>query len=250
MASATITPAQLEWSGEALVVEPVRVEIEPETSTWTGGFILAGPGSGTALEVPDIGRLARIARMFPIVDGGGFATAQYQLHYQRALEAIEAAIAALTAQVNDNAALLAEIRATQEIALTANDNAVAVREQVSISESYPDPTNVLSASNTGDVIIAAHTRRYTDGTSAEIDAGSVTGFQPGDYVTVFYTDAARAGGAVEYSGTTDAKAQQGSTHVVGSVTVPQEGEPAATGITVSAPGFVFTAADISRAYQF
>lgn len=162
---------------------------------------------------------------------------RFQLIQQRNAEAIEAALEALTQQVSDNTVLLNEIRAAQLLAQSANDTATSVSNSVTLTASYPTPSDILTASSSGSILISAHTRVYGN-TSVAVNAGSVSGFAPGDYVQVFYDDAARAGGAVTYQGTTDLISQSGSTHIVGGVTIPQEGEPPAQGQPTPPPGYV------------
>jgi hypothetical protein len=234
MPSLTIEPAQLEWMGQSIVIEPVRVNISPVSLSWDGGFILVGPGTGTSLSVttPTLDRLRRVDRLTQ----GEFVDVRFQLIWQRTMEAIENAFEALTTQVNDMAILVAEIRAAQALATAANDTATTVNSRTSIESSYTDPTSVLTASADGTITIAAHTRRYTDGTSASVNAGSISGGTNGVRYTVYYADAAREGGAVSYQSSTDVVAQGGSIHVVGRVTVPALGEPPASGASPSAPG--------------
>lgn len=165
-------------------------------------------------------------------------TAQMQLHWQRTMESIEKAFQALSGQVTDLSGIVAQIQAANALAAAANANAVAAKASIDIANSFTNPTSVVSATNDGTVTIIAHARVYGDGTSVAVNSGSVTGFASGDYVTVFYDDAARVGGAVAYQGTRTAVAQVGNRHIVGQVTIPAAGEPAADGISPTAPGYV------------
>lgn len=117
----------------------------------------------------------------------------------------------------------------QQAAETAKANA--------LETSYPDPGNVLTAGAGGGISIAAHTRVYGDGNRVPVNAGFVSGYAPGDYVTVYYVDAARTGGAVTYQATTGLVAQKDATHIVGQATIPQAGEPDAGGTAPSPPGY-------------
>ncbi len=189
------------------------------------------PSSVTA---PKLDRLQRQGVYFP---ESGNPTTQMQLHWQRTMEAIEAAFAGLTGQVTDLTGIVAQIQAANDLAAAANATAAATKANVDIANSFTDPTSVVSATNDGVVTINAHSRVYGDGVSVSVNAGSLSGFISGDYVTVFYDDAARAGGAVVYQGTTNAVAQVGSRHIVGQATIPEIGEPEASGTSPTAPAY-------------
>lgn len=163
----------------------------------------------------------------------GQTTVREQIVQQRNAEGIESAFKSLQSQV---AALEQVFNLTREAQRTAND----VAERVAIEKSYTDPPSVVTASSAGVVSIAAHSRVYTDAarTTVTVNAGSVSAFAPGDVVTVFYNDAARAGGTVAYQTSMMAVAQEGSVHVVGRVQIPQAGEPPASGGGPTAPGYV------------
>ena len=105
--------------------------------------------------------------------------------------------------------------------------------------SYTNPVGVGTATSDGVVSIIAHTRNYTgsEASTASVDAGSVTGLSSGDYVTVFYRDAARAGGAVIYEATMNAIAQTDNVHIVWQGAIPSPGESANSGTSPSGPGF-------------
>ena len=198
-----------------------------------GGFVLNSLGTGSALSQLDLAQLGRLDRA---ILAKGFDSIEFQLRWQRLCEAIESAVNATNAQVNSNTAIIAALQAASAIAQAANDNASSVDTRTSIEGSYSDPTKVLTASGDGTITIAAHTRRYTDGTSASVSAGSVSGLTNETVYTVFYSDAAREGGVVTYQTSQFAVAQSGSVHVVGMVTIPASGQPANTGSSPAAPG--------------
>lgn len=230
------TPLQLVLTGS----EP---EFEPRLSSGSAlalrlafPTVSIGPGSPT-LQPVTAPTLDRLQRQIPYINPDGTVTMQFQLLWQRFAEAIEQAFAGLTGQVGDLTTLVAQIQAAQALAQAANDNATAAKRQQDITTSYTNPTAVLTASSDGSISIAAHSRVYGDGTSVAVNAGSVSGFAPGDYVSVYYDDAARAGGAVNYQGTTNAVAQAGDRHSVGQITIPQPGSTPTTGGGVSAPGY-------------
>lgn len=196
----------------------------------------------TILGAPVKPRIERLQRFEPSngkervsLPGAGTAqtTFREQVVQQRNAEGIEKAFDSLQSQV---AAMEQVLNLTRE----ALRQATAVSERVSISGSYTNPTNVVSASAAGVVSIAAHERVYTDAsnTAVAVDAGSLSGFLPGQTVTVYYADNARVGGAVTYLASMMAIAQEGATHVVGRVTIPQAGDPPATGGGPTPPGYV------------
>lgn len=235
MPEVVVTPAQLRWTGGGLETVPTRVSLTAAALRWTGGFLVAGPGTGTSLSVTTP-KLDRIMRQEEIVELSRVASLRYQLLWQRTMEAIEAAFTALSQQVNDNTAIIAEIRAAQQLAQAANANADAVSAQLSLANSYVTP-QPLSASSDGTITIAAHNRVYGD-VSVSVNAGSISGFAQGTFVEVFYEDAARAGGSVTYQGTTGLVAQEGATHIVGGVEIPAAGQPPVPGATPQPPGYV------------
>lgn len=236
MPSTAITPFSLVYAGGAATFEPARVSIEHARLTYNGGAVSFSTGA-TTLEAIDLRTLDVLYRAQPIVDAVGNPSQAFQQQWQDAMEGITDAINSITSQVNDNTALLAQIQAAQTLARAANDNAAAVADTVNITSSYTDPTNVLTANNDGSIDIIAHKRRFTDGTYVNVNAGSVSGFAAGNYVSVYYQDAAREGGSVSYQGTLNAVAQTGDTFVAGQATIPEAGEPPAEGTSPSAPGY-------------
>lgn len=187
------------------------------------------------MTTPKLDRLQRQASYFP---ADGRPTAQMQVHWQRTMEAIETAFQALTGQVTDLGSIVAQIQAANNLAAAANATAVAAKATIDIANSFTNPTSVLTAANDGTITIAAHSRVYGDGSTVSVNSGSLSGFTSGQYVTVFYDDAARAGGAVTYEATTSAVSQSGNRHIVGQATIPAAGEAATTGVSPSAPGYV------------
>lgn len=236
MPSYAVAPLQLEATGGAATFEPARLTVAKLALAATGGATTIGPGGDLTLEALDLARLARLDQVFPIA-GDMKPTIKFQRHWQTTMERIEAAINALNTQVNSNTVLLAKITAAQAKADAANDNANDVSDRQSIADSYTSPISVLTASNDGSIAIAAHARKYGNGASVSVNAGSVTGFAAGNHVTIYYKDAGREGGAVSYQGTTSAVAQQGDTHIVGQVSIPAAGSPPASGSGPSAPGY-------------
>lgn len=235
MTEVVITPGQLRLIGGALSTTPLRIDVTAGALQWAGGFVVAGPGSGTNLSVTTP-RLDRLMRQERIVQNE-MPSQRLQIIWQQTMEAIEAAFTALTQQVSDNTAIINEIRAVMAVAQAADAKATSVQTEVSLANSYIEPTSVLSASSDGTITIAAHMRVYGD-TSVSVDGGTVGGFAQGAYVQVYYDDAAREGGAVTYQGTTGLVAQEGARHIVGGVTIPAAGQPPSEGSGPRPPGYV------------
>jgi hypothetical protein len=202
----------------------------------------SGVANFTILGEPVKPRIERLQRFEPSngkervsLPGAGTAqtTFREQVVQQRNAEGIEKAFDSLQSQV---LAIEQVLNLTRE----ALRQATEVSERVSIAGSYTNPTSVVSGNSSGVVTIAAHNRIYTDAdnTTVTVDAGSLTGFTPGQTVTVYYNDNARTGGAVTYLSSMMAVAQEGITHVVGRVTIPQAGDPPATGGGPVPPGYV------------
>lgn len=219
---------------------PVRMSYEAATIVFGGGSVVLGPDWAIALDGSQV-RLDRLMRSLPIGGADG-PTMQFQALWQKNCEAVEAAFLAQGQQIDFLTTIVTGLQEAQRAAAEANQGVATLNAGVSLSSSRTDPVDgLLTANSDGVVSISAHSRVYTSGsteTSVEVNAGSVTGFAPGAFVRVFYNDAARAGGAVAYQGTTAEVTQTGDTHVVGGVTIPQVGSPPATGEGTTPPGYV------------
>lgn len=156
------------------------------------------------------------------------------------LPAIQEALLQLDAATQAANAAAAAAQTAAEGAQSAADGAQtstdAQKREAALQGSYIEPDSVLSATTTM-ISVAAHTRRYADGTSANVLAGTVPATTMGDIDYVSYEDPARTGGAVAYIVSTTAPAQTGDTHVVGAVTIPIAGT-ANGGRGPRKPGFV------------
>lgn len=192
------------------------------------GSASMGPNLSATAE----NRLPRLHRQLSYFDRDGRPTQQMQQHWQNFAERIEQ-------RFTDIESLLAQIQQAQATAAQAVQTANTTQSAIDLTNSYTNPVGVLSASSSGAVTVSAHQRIYGDGTSVSVNAGSVSGFAPGQAVTVYYTDPARDGGAVTYLGTTNAVSQTGDTHIVGQVTIPSVGQPDEYGTGPTAPGWKF-----------
>lgn len=197
----------------------------------------SGAANFTILASVSTPRIERLQRFEPGNNRGTASLPQtefrQQLVQQRNAEGIEQAFAQIVA---NQAALEQALNLARE----GIRQATAVEQRVSINGSYTNPTGVVSATSAGVVNVAAHQRVYIDGanTTVSVDAGSLTGFTPGQTITVFYADNTRSGGAVTYQASMMAVSQEVNIHVVGRVTIPQAGDPPATGGGPTAPGYV------------
>lgn len=220
MPSFDYTPGALVLAGATFNPEPIRFSYTAGRLALAGGSYDIGIGASTD------DRLPRLRRQVSYFEDGGTPTKQMQQHWQTFAERIEARFAALEAALD-----------AQAMAAAAQQTALATSNELALVNSYIDPVGAGSASSAGTVTITAHTRRYGNGTSVSVNSGSVTGFSPGQYVTVYYVDAARAGGAVTYQGTTSAVSQTGSTHIVWQGAIPSAGAADAPGSGPTAPGY-------------
>lgn len=237
MPSVAVTPASYELNfGTALTVPP-RATVGRLSLHFTGGTVTAGPGttSASAVVVPTLNRLSQYDQ-FPGVDAQSWR--RFMAVWQELCQSIEAAFQAVNDRDTAQDSVLARLTAAEALANAANDNAAAVTQREALADSYTDPVSVAMFANTGTVTIAAHTRVYGDGTSVAVNGGSVSGFAAGNYVTVYYVDAGRQGGAVTYQATTSAIPQTGDTHIVAQGTIPAAGAPAQSGTSPSAPGYI------------
>lgn len=118
---ASVTPARLDWSGVSL--SDSGVGVAPAVLTWTGAVVGSGNGStvSNAVAVPKLDRLMRTDRL---VDGD-YVSVRFQTIWQQTMEAIELALAAVNAKVDDNSSVLARLLAVEKQAEAANDNAQA-----------------------------------------------------------------------------------------------------------------------------
>lgn len=234
MPSFAADPARLAFTGGETSFSPKRFSATRARLSFTGGQAIFAVGGATALSVT-VPKLNRLHAREQMTNPDGTPTQRQMAMTQETAERIEEAFRALTTQVNDNTQLLNQVLAAQNLARAANDNVVAVDRRTSLAQSYTDPVDILTAASDGTVTIAAHERVYFDAarTRISVDGGTVTG-QSG-YVTIYYVDAARLGGAVAYVGTSNPIAQEGNTHIAGSVEIPASGTNTGGGVT--APGY-------------
>jgi hypothetical protein len=240
MPSFPFAPAQLRYAGADIHLEPIRFVFAAAALVYAGGSIAIGPSFEVGISGETV-RLDRLQRAVPIGGADG-PSMQFQALWQKNAEAVEAAFRAQGQQIEFLTTIVTALQQAQADAAQANQGVATLNAGVSLQSSRTEPVDgLLSATSDGVVTISAHSRIYTTGTAevtVSVDAGSVGGFAPGAFVRVFYMDAARAGGAVAYQGTTAEVTQTGDTHVVGGVTIPQVGSPPSEGNGTTPPGYV------------
>ena len=130
------------------------------------------------------------------------------------LPLIEAAVAA----AND-AAIAANAAASTAQSAAENAASVAALTNSGVSDVTITATD---AGSNATVTISSHTRLYGDGTSVSVSAGSITSLLYSTVYYIYYDQASRLGGTVNYQVTTDklTAAQTGDRHLVGAVTTP------------------------------
>lgn len=227
MPSSSVSPAELEIASGIVTSSPPRSTVPAARLS-----IASGGVSASIIQTVSVPRIERLRRF---EERGGRQVqigAREQYIQQRNAEEIEAAFK----QQNRN---IEALQSVLNVALEGLARATAIDEKIAVEGSYTSPLSVGSANSSGTVTISAHTRYYSgsQASSVSVNAGSVTGQSGGDYVTVFYRDAARAGGAVTYEATTNAIAQTGNIHIVWQGTIPAAGEPANEGTSPSGPGY-------------
>jgi type II secretory pathway pseudopilin PulG len=195
-------------------------------------------------------KLPRLLSGAPIVDDDGRPTLSFTRYWQQFAEQIErvfntiAQILGITDQL-DEALKQAQqaIETAQQAAQTAQDAADqaqqqtgAAKREAALQSSYIEPASVLTATPSL-ISIAAHTRYYSDGTSAAVNASTVAATSPDDIDYISYDDPERDGGTVIYVVSDAAPVQTGDTHVVGAVQIPNTGT-ADGGDGPQRPGYV------------
>jgi len=191
-------------------------------------------------------RTAQLQQSVPIVDGQGRPTAAFMrlindntgnlaqaINQIAVLPAIQEALAAAQQAAQD---AMSAADAANQAADAAQQQTDATKREAALQGSYIEPASVLTATPTT-ITIAAHTRRYADGTNASVNGGTVPATASNDVDYISYDDADRSGGVVDYTVSTTAPTQTGDTHVVGAVSIPATGS-AQGGEGPRRPGYV------------
>lgn len=218
-------------------IEPVLFVPIAARLSWARGDVELSVGADLAELTANL-ESNRLERQTSYFDNQGRPTTQMQLFWQQLLGSLTSILETIEGQVLNNQALLAQVKAAQDLASNANEVSNATRQEQSLGDSYVDPANVITAASDGTITIAAHSRVYGDGTSVAVDGATLTGHTPGSSPVIYYRDAAREGGAVAYEAAESNVAQTGDVHVVGAVTIPLAGQVDAQGNVVVPPGYV------------
>jgi hypothetical protein len=187
---------------------------------------------------------------------------ELQTAWQRLVEAIEANDAAQQVTIDNLAAQLLLIQAAQTTANTAiinaataqttantaSANATAAARETARINSYPSPSNNLSAADVGTdctITIANHDRIYPvqgsiDVPDLAITGGTVAGLTFSTLYYVYYDDTTLADDTPAFLATTTAATAgvgaAAGRHFVGSVTTPTDGGGVQTGGGYRSPG--------------
>jgi hypothetical protein len=162
---------------------------------------------------------------------------------EAALDAQAQATADLAAAVADIAAAQAAADAAQTAAdsaatdaATAQSTADTAKKNDKLTVSYTDPIYILSASDAGTdatISIAAHTRKYGDGTSVSISADTIAGKNYSTYYYVYYNDSTFSDPTPNFIATTSSRTAQTNPttgrHFVGKITTPASGGGSTSG---------------------
>lgn len=133
------------------------------------------------------------------------------------------------------------------------DEGTGVVGQLAILGSFSIPTLVLTASDAGadvTIAIAAHIRRYGDGTAVPVGASSLTGKAYSTTYAIYYDDETRENPAPTYVATTDLEEAQHNyevgRHYVGTVTTPAAaGGPTTGGSPPAGSGYTAGASAVN-----
>lgn len=237
MADIVVTPAQLTLTGGTGNFFN-GIDVSPAIFAFTGGSIGIGASLSSGLLGETV-RLDRHLRDIAIVEKDGAPSFKEQAREQKNLEAIEAAFANQQTQIDAIEVIIAQLQAVINAQAQTAAELATTQADIDLANSKTEPVDGLLSANSGGIVnVSAHDRIYANGTTVSVDAGSVSGFSEGQFVRVYYDDAAREGGAVGYVGTIDEVTQSGSRHIVGGVTIPAAGSPPATGTGTTPPGYV------------
>lgn len=175
-----------------------------------------------------------------VVNGMIFPDAAFVKAYNDNLTRIEAETGSLEAAAAAQAAATAANAAAataQAAATTANSAATAAATATAADARFLSISNstttglTISATDAGadaTITMSAHVRHYADGTTANVNGGTVTALAYSTQYFLYYDQASLAGGAVTYASTisgptaqtTAASGAHPNRHYVGSVVTP------------------------------
>lgn len=190
------------------------------------------------MPLPKFLKIKKMVASDVIVDGEGKPDATFLRGYNDNLDNLRRVVNALTEQV-------ADITTALEMAGIAIETADALAKRDALTNSFVDPVLVLQAATSttdptkAQVTVAAHSRKYGDGTSIAVAGGLLDLLAFDTLYYVYYDDPARTGGTVSFLATSDVivAAQTGNRHLVGSVITPAlAGDPPVGGGGPRPPG--------------
>lgn len=187
--------------------------------------------------------MAGVAKLLDRLNATNSKGIAFQKLWQKNCELTEAQLADLSGLVADLAAAVADIATAQAAADAAQAVADAVALSDKISASATDPSVVVTAADVGTdatITIAAHTRRYGDGTTLAVSGGSLTGKAFSTLYAIYYDDPTTADTTPTYVATTTLKDAQPNAasgrHYVDQITTPADGGPGTGGGGYQPPG--------------
>lgn len=121
MASDVTTPATLTYSGGTLRTS----RLVPARLRYTASTTLVSSKDSTASSAVAVPELDRLLSLDRLLNEDGTPTIRFMSIWQSTMLAIEAALEATNAKVDDNSAILARLVAAETLAQAANDNATA-----------------------------------------------------------------------------------------------------------------------------
>lgn len=174
-------------------------------------------------------KLNRPDRTVPLTEDDK-PTYHFQRYMDELCKRIEGSVNDLTAIVADLAAAQADIAIAQAdiVANQSATDAVALNDKISSSATDPSVvTTAVDAGTDATITIAAHTRRYGDGSTLAVSGGSLTGKAYSTLYAIYYDDPTTADTTPTYIATTVLKDAQPNAasgrHYVDQITTPASG---------------------------
>lgn len=165
-----------------------------------------------------------------VVDGEGYPTLPFHVWWKRFADELSSTNASLQEQLNTITGIDSDLSSI----LTTAENSVVVN------------SGTINAALTGSdvgtdarISVSSHSRVYGDATLVAVNAGTINGLAFSTTYYVYYDQASRAGGSVQYQATTSKTTAipTATRHFVGTITTPADAAANTTGVTVDPPGF-------------
>lgn len=136
MAADVTTPASFSYTvGSLRTARPVPARFRYTAST----TLVSTKDSDTsaAVTIPELDRLLPLDRL---LNEDGTPSIRFMSIWQSTMDAIETALEATNAKVDDNSAILARLTAAEELAQAANDNAVEAQATAATIQTATEET--------------------------------------------------------------------------------------------------------------